>query len=102
MQAGGARQGGHPKGVVNNSTLCGLLSGQGRHYVLTPEMVDGINAGLDRLSTAGSPGLQSAIAAERARTHNLQDFVDRNFDQALETLGVTPPSVIFLPVVGHP
>ena len=78
-----------------------LLAGQGDQVTVTPAMVDQANDIFDRLSAAGSPALQSAIATERAKYNHLQAFSGKTFAEAAALIGVST-NRIYLPVIRHP
>ena len=76
-----------------------LISGQGDQVIIPQSMVDEANALADELMAAGSPALDAAIAAERARYGGLQDFVGLTFNEALGLMGIEPPRVVVLPLI---
>jgi len=76
-----------------------LLDGKGAAAVITAEQTQAIDAFLDALSTAGSPALQAAIAAERTRWGNLDDYMGKTMNQARDSvLG----NGVFLPNLTKP
>ena len=75
-----------------------LLAGQGDQVTITPEMVDQANDIFDRLSAAGTPALQAAIASERAKYTHLQAFAGKSFAEAAALIGVASYRV-YLPSI---
>jgi len=75
-----------------------LLAGQGDQVTITPEMVDQANDIFDRLSAAGTPALQAAIASERAKYNHLQAFAGKSFAEAAALIGVASYRV-YLPSI---
>ncbi len=78
-----------------------LVRGRGDDFVVTADMVAQANALLDKLAAAGSPALASALAAERAKYHELADFEGLSFAEASGLLGVTPPALVYLTTVSR-
>ena len=79
-----------------------LTQGRGAEERLTQEMIDNAYSVWSRIAAEGSPELAAAIAAELAKSNNLQDFVGQTYDQWAVAIGLDPPSEqIYLPIVGR-
>lgn len=76
--------------------LRALVNGEGDGVRITQAMVDRVQAYLDILMEIGSPELQAAIRAERART-SFGDFSGMTFEQARILLVGLPQEPIATP-----
>ncbi len=75
-------------------------AGRGDEIPVTQEMVDQALALWQRIASASSPALATVINAELAETHQLQDFVDRSFEDWATDIGViSAANQLYLPVV---
>lgn len=90
-------------GVLQNFIpgIAALVTGQGDRLIVTQAMVDDALDIWQRLAAAGSPALAATINAELAAYNNLQDFAGMSFDEWARAIGVEPPQVIRLPLVGR-
>jgi hypothetical protein len=76
--------------------LRALVDGEGDEVIITPEMVERVEAYLDLLIEIGSPELGAAIQAERARAP-LSELTGMTFEQARIALVGLPEETLATP-----
>lgn len=69
-----------------------LLTGNGDAVIVTQELVDAIKGLQTSVEAVASDQLNADIQEIAAMFNNLDDFVGKNFNQAIELLGVDPNS----------
>ncbi|MCP4362247.1 MAG: hypothetical protein GY796_29930, partial [Chloroflexi bacterium] len=81
------------------SNVAALVAGDGESAVITAAQIQAVEDFLDALSAAGSPTLQQAIAAERAKLPPFATFIGMTMADAR---GIIVGYEIYLPVLQQP
>jgi hypothetical protein len=72
--------------------LSALLAGKGTSFQITQAMIDNLRSAWTGLLELGSPELKEDLRIQRARFHNFQDFVGKNFADWAELLSIPAPT----------